>query len=205
VAVISASTTKDIDYKELYNSVDFNTTMLQVQRFFLNDNNTSLTGEPLFLIFRIQSDIQSTYDSVAYSITQVFGVGNHNGNFLYNKALTVNTTLADIQNTKVIIIVQPFSLEKLENSSLKNIASYTLNPDGITAPYINRISDNITNLTNNDIHFLYPNLYQSRSINYDPTEAFTQNITFIAMNFQKNDSNLKKYNTKFGKTSFIKQ
>jgi hypothetical protein len=203
--VISASTTPEINYKELYNYVDFNTTMQQVHRYFLFDPNSSLIRDPLFLIFRIQSEIQELYESVATSLTQVFGVGNQYGNLIYNKDIDINTTLNDIQNRRVVIIVQAYDTDKLESSSLNNIAAYKLNADGYTRPYINRISDDVSNMRGRDIHFIYPDLYMKQSKNFDPTNSFTENITFIGMNFQTNDVNLKKYNMKFDTSSIILQ
>jgi hypothetical protein len=200
--VISASTTNEVDYKELYNSIDFNTGMQQVQRYFIYDSNASLTRDPLFLIFRIQSNMQSTYDSVASSLTQVFGVGNQFGNIIYNSPITADTTLQDLQNTGVVIIVQPYDMDKFNSSNLRTLSAHTLNPDGITSPCINRYSDNLNKL-DSGIHFVYPNLKQGQSTNFDSTHPFTKKVTFIAMNFQTNDVNLKKYNAKFGNSSFI--
>jgi len=202
---ISASTTAEINYKELYNSVDFNETMKQVYRFFLFERNTSLINDPLFLIFRIQSDIKELYESVATSLTQTFGVGSQYGNMIFMKKLNAMTTLKEIKNTRVVIIVQPYDQDKLTKSSLNNVTSYKLNADGYTKPCINRISDKLTNLSTKDINILYPDLHHIQSSNFDPTNSFTQNITFIGMNFQKNDTNLKKYNAKFNNTSFILQ
>lgn len=203
--VISASTTAEINYKELYNNVDFDLTMKQVYRFFLFERNSSLIKDPLFLIFRIQSDIPELYDSVATSLTQTFGVGSQYGNLIYMKELNNMTTLNEIKNTRVVIMVQPYDLEKLEKSSLNNITSYKLNPDGYTRPCINRFSDKLTNLSTENINILYPDLKRKQSSNFDPSKFFIENITFIAMNFQTNDVNLKKYNAKFKDSSLILQ
>ena len=124
--VISASTTADINYKELYNEVDFNVAMQQVQRFFIYDSNTSQINDPLFLIFRIQSDKQSTYDLISSSLSNVFGVGNQFGNIIYNSKITPQTTLRDIQNTGVVVIVQPYNKEALQKSPLLYLTAYTL-------------------------------------------------------------------------------
>jgi hypothetical protein len=202
--VISASTTKDTNYKELYNFADFNVTMQQVQRFFLYDTNTSQINDPLFLIFRIQSDLQTTYDIMASSLTNVFGVGNQFGNIIYNSKITPRTTLREVQNSGVIIIIEPHSKELLKKSPLFYLTAYSLNPDGITQPCINRYGDVLTNLDNN-IHFVYPNFKQSNSNNFYSSSMFDSKakVTFIAMNYQRDDANLKDYNRKFGKSSFL--
>jgi hypothetical protein len=202
--VISASTTKDANYKELYNYADFNVTMQQVQRFFIFDPNTSRTHDPLFLIFRIQSDLQTTYDLVASSLVNVFGVGNQFGNIIYNSKITQNTTLRNLQNSGVVIIVQPHNMSVLKKSPLNNLTAYSLNPDGMTSPCINRYSDVLTNL-DDKIHFVYPDIKQSNSNNFYSSSIFDSKakVTFIAMNYQKNDANLKDYNRRFGKSSFL--
>lgn len=206
VPVISASTTTDVNYKELYNHVDFNDTMQQVQRFFIYDSNTSQVNDPLFLIFRIQSDKQSAYDLMSSSLSNVFGVGNQFGNIIYNSKITPNTTMRDIQNTGVVIIIQPHNKEALQKSPLLYLTAYTLNPDGVTSPCINRFDDSLTNL-NDDIHFLYPTLKNANSSNFSPSAIMDTKakITFVAMNYQTNDANLKDYNRRFGKSSFLLQ
>jgi len=206
--VISGSTRRDANYKELYNHLDFDATMREVYRFFLYDSNISNIKDPLFLIFRIQSDILDTYNSVAYSITQVFGVGNQFGNLLFSNGLMPNTKLLSLQNRKVVIIVQPNNSIQFDKSNLNQICAYKLNPDGITSPCINRFSDKIDRL-NEDIHFLFPNYQQATSSNFDPDPIFkstaVNKITFIGMNFQTNDANLQKYKLKFGNSSFLLQ
>lgn len=202
---ISASTTAEINYKELYNNIDFNDTMKQVYRFFLFERNTSLIKDPLFLIFRIQSDKTELYESIATSLTQTFGVGSQYGNLIYMKKLNAMTTLKELKNTRVVIIVQPYDQDKLVKSSLNNVTSYTLNADGYTKPCIIRKSESLTSLTTKEINIVYPDLNNKQSSNFDPAILFTQNITFIGMNFQNNDVNLKKYNAKFNDTSFILQ
>jgi hypothetical protein len=134
----------------------------------------------------------------------VFGVGNQFGNLIYNTKITPKTTLLDIQNTGVVVIIQPHDMGKLQKSSLYYLTAYILNPDGVTSPCINRYSDNLKNL-NDDIHFLFPNLNNVNSNNFNASEIIESKakITFIAMNYQKNDDNLKAYNRNFGKSSFL--
>ena len=204
---ISASTNSEINYKEMYNHIDFQTTMEYVYRYFLFDSNTSYTGDPLFLIFRIQSNLQSTYNSVASSIAQVFGTGNSFGNLIYNKRINYNTTLNDIRTQRVIIIVQPTDQKYLIKSTLNGMTAYPLNPDSNVIPCINRYSDNLNSLKDDpNIHFAFPNLDTVPSKNKDTTDLFNKNITFIGMNYQTGlkDVNLNKYVRTFGNSSFYK-
>ena len=107
--VISASTTDDISYKEQYNYLDFNLTMQQVARYFLSDSNTSFVKDPLFLIFRIQSDKKELYDSVANCLTQTFGAGSNLTNKIYGNPITGNTLISSFNTHNVVIMVQPYN------------------------------------------------------------------------------------------------
>ena len=109
-----------------------------------------------------------------------------------------------VKNDLKKLVKNKFWLDDV-NSSLNNITAYKLHSNGITLPCISRMSTS-SNLTSDKstLHFVYPDLMKN-SKNFDPTNLFTQNITFIAMNFQSNDSNLLKYNTKFQNSSIILQ
>jgi len=207
---ISASSNSEVNYKEMYNHIDFNTAMLQVNRFFLFETNSSFVNDPLFLIFRIQSNNKNTYDAVAASLAQVFGVGNSYGNLIYNKKIDANTTLSHIQNNRVIIIVQPTSDDVLKSSTLNGLTAYALNADSVTRPCINRKGDDKNNLNDPNIHIFFPDINSPQSgwsKNTDPSPFFKLPITFIGMNYQSglDDKELKKYIDKFGTKSIIKQ
>ena len=205
-AVISASTTSENTYKELYNHLDFNSTMQKVKQYFLTDSNTSKTSDPLFLILRIQSAIPDLYNSIAYTLIQTFGLGNSSVNLLMTQRINSYTALKStnnsIQNFKVIVFVETGYSDIYDKSELAKIAAYRFHADRNTIPYIYRYSDNKTNYSN-DINIIYPDLQVVSSSNFDPTNAFTTGITFIGMNFQNQDDNLKKYNKMFGNRSII--
>ena len=204
-AVISASTTNEISYKELYNSVDFNNTMVKVNDFFLNNQNLSFTEDPLFLILRIQSDLPGIYESVNNSLNQAFGTGNANGNLIYSNQINGHTKINQFKIKKVVIIVQPANPSVYNLSSLSSTASYQVYADGYTIPHIYRYSDNVTNNTNSEIIVVLPDMHVSTSYNLDPTQTFTKGATFIGMNYQTQDKNLKKYNDRFIQRSIISQ
>jgi hypothetical protein len=96
--VISASTTSENTYKELYNHIDFNSTMQKVKQYFLTDSNTSKISDPLFLILRIQSALADIYNSIAYSLIQTFGLGNSSANMLMTQSINSYTALKFINN-----------------------------------------------------------------------------------------------------------
>ena len=203
VPVISASTTNDNNYKEMYNSVDFNNTMVNVKRYFLLDTNSSTVKDPLFLIFRIYSDKQETYNLVATTLNEIFGVNNEYGNFIYTKTYNKTITLKDIQNSRVVIMIEPFSTNLLNNSQLNLITSVTLDPTGKTYPSIKRLVD-IKSNTSNNLVLLYPDFDNNSSNNYDSKlNGFRNKISFTAMNFQNKDYNLTTYTKQFNGQSFI--
>jgi hypothetical protein len=205
--VISASTTSENTYKELYNHVDFNSTMQKVKQYFLTDSNTSMISDPLFLILRIQSAIPDIYNSIAFSLVQTFGQGNSSGNMLMTQKINSYTKLKSptdsIQNFKVIVFVETDYSSVFNKSELYKLVAYTFNADRNTIPYIYRYSDNKTTYSKDIINITYPDLQVVSSSNFDPTNSFTNGITFIGMNFQKQDANLRKYNERFGNRSII--
>ena len=207
--VISASTTSENTYKELYNHIDFNSTLQKVKQYFLTDSNTSMISDPLFLILRIQSALPEIYNSIAFSLIQTFGLGNSLGNMLMTQKINSYTKLKNptnsIQNFKVIVFVETDYLSVFTKSELYPLTAYQFNADRNTIPYIYRYSDNKTSYSEDIINITYPDLRVVNSSNFDPTNAFTNGITFIGMNFQKQDENLKKYNERFGNRSIIAQ
>jgi len=203
--VISASTTDDIYYKEQYNYLDFNLTMQQVSRYFLSDSNTSFIKDPLFLIFRIQSNKKELYDSVANCLTQTFGTGSSMSNRIYANPITGDTLISSFSTHNVVILVQPYNNKSYEDSHLNLITSYVFNSDGTTIPYINHSNDNIVTTYGERLLVVFPDIGVASSANFNPTNSFINGITFIGMNFQSNDRNLKKYNKQFQNKSIVLQ
>lgn len=205
--IISASTVNEIKYKEIYNYLDFNATMLQVRKSFIdspnvNNNNT----EPLFLIFRIYSTSKDTYNLMFDSLNNIFGSGLSESinNIIFSTNDLVTATFNQLMG-KVIIIVEccknstyDSECETVFNTtSLYNITSLTLNG---SASRIYRESELIwnnpldyatfKNNNMNSLNVIYPNL-QTNYHNYDfITSGIDNGITFIGLNFQNNDSQL---------------
>ena len=200
--VIATSSVKGNSYKETYNSLDLYATMDDVKNKFMN------IADPLFLIFCVNSKIATTYESMYTLLVEIFGTGNTTGNKLYLSNDIGNTTLKNLMN-KVVICVEAFDTPTFYASSLSLITSLDLN--GINK--INRESDILDLYSSNqapDSSITYPQVLfpnkQKSSNNYDfITTGVKYGITFIGMNFQTNDNNLKVYNKGFAnkKSSFI--
>jgi hypothetical protein len=216
--IISASTVNEITYKEIYNYLDFNETMLNVYKYFIQ--NAPITGnnvtEPLFLIFRVYSKSKDTYDQMFTSLNNIFGGGRIIGNMIYLTNDLLNATFSQLKN-KVVIIVEyscintTYTLDcqtAFNSSSLYNITSLNLN--GSTSKIyreselLHNTLTEYTTWTNNldgQLNIVYPNI-QTNSYNYDfILSGFDNGISFIGLNFQTNDTQLALLNTEDVKDS----
>jgi hypothetical protein len=151
-------------------------------------------------------------------LNEMFGYANvGEGNRIYIKG--VNETLDQIVLSKlmrkVIIIVDAthgdpakFNSSKLHLYTTMNLGTQTNNiyrEDDI----VNTIAHDSNKFikVNKNLNILYPNLEYSNS-NYDfVTSGINNGISFIGMNFQKNDIYLKEYNNSlfFNNYAFIEK
>lgn len=202
--VISTSTVAGNTYKETYNSLDMYTTMGTVSKLF------TISSDPLFLIFNVNSKLNTTYESMYTILIEIFGTGNSTGNKIYFTNDLGNTKLSYLIN-KVVICIYAYDPTIYSASSLALISSLNLN--GSSKIY--RESDILDLLTSNQDptyipaypQILFPNRQKS-SNNYDfVTTGVKYGITFIGMSFQKDDNILKIYKKGFAdkSKSFIKK
>ena len=208
--IISASTVNEIQYKEIYNYLDFNDTMLQVNKMFMT--TTSNNTEPLFLIFRVYSKVKETYDQMFTSLNSTFGSTNGSKNIIYLTSDLPNTTFNQIKG-KVIILVEysciattnePECKTAFESSSLYQMSALHLNGSNNKVYRESELIDGRISLNDyaewfktnaNYLNIIYPNV-QTSSSNYDfITSGFNNGISFIGLNFQTNDSYLTLLNT----------
>jgi hypothetical protein len=185
--------------------------MQDVKKYFLNTNPNR--NDPLFLIFRLYTKNSPVYDIMGDTLNEIFGYANRGqGNRIYIKSL--NETLDQIVISKlmkkVIIIVDATNGDPAKFNSSK-LHLYTSLVLGTRTNKIYREDDIITSVSlhktslidiSNNLNVLYPNLEYS-SLNYDfVTTGINNGISFIGMNFQKNDTYLKEYNSIFKTFSF---
>jgi hypothetical protein len=205
--VIAASTLNSKKYKEIYNSLNFSKTMTQVKQMFMFDTaNCSNVTDPLFLIFRIQSDNLKIYNKIGDALQSIFGVSSSAGNKIYKGSNIENEKIVNLIE-KVIIFVDITGLTKFETSNLSLITSMQF---GTMTNQIYRETDAYdiidTGIRPNDSHIniLYPD-YSAKSTNYDfDTVGIKQYFQFIGLNFQMNDVYLNGYNT-FFKSSIMQR
>jgi hypothetical protein len=198
--VISASTLRSTKYKEMYNSLPFSKTMTYVKQLFLYDSaNCPNIKDPLFLIFRIQSDKPEIYNDMASSLQEVFGYGNSTKNLLFPPEDLENKTIGSMMGQVVIFID---SIGAKVQSSLTTISF----PLGNLSNKIYRESEAYDTLVSGQkpnkehINILFPD-YQTKNNNYDyDTVGIQQGFQFIGLNFQLDDVYLDLYNKKFNKS-----
>jgi hypothetical protein len=210
--VIASSSISQPKYKEIYNELDFYTTMKTVNKLF-----TSKSNDPLFLILEINSDKYKTYESVYNALYEIFGLNSVDGNrIMFFDSSTQNfgdVKLFDLIG-KVVIMVSYKSgnVDNFNKSGLKNITTVNLSLSDKNKmikynTFINAISslnedqslfvESISKY-NNGITVLIPDK-QAYNQNYDfISTGIRSGITFTALNFQYNDEQIKNYNKIFG-------
>jgi hypothetical protein len=209
--IISASSLsndiKNFKYKELYNSLPFGETMTYVKQAFLNNqNNCKNTTDPLFLIFRLYTNMRSSMDIMYDSLMSTFDKSN------YLFYMPGNSTLDDISLNavmgKVVIIVDATGSSNYSSSKLYKISSLNLGTQTNRIYRETEIINDIVNTNINDensgtnifsskLNILYPDL-NGVTENYDSiTSGMKSGVQFIAMNYQLNDEYLIQFENKF--------
>ena len=215
--IVSASSVKSTDYKEIYNYIDFYEVLNNVRKYFIDDQSNKNCKDPLFLIFRLYTKNTPIYDMMAQALNQVYGYGSPLSNILYtlpSHNILDNVLLSSLAK-KVVIIVDPTYGDKngFENSQLNNYSSLVLGSSLSNTIYrestilgvmaVDKATGTENNLMNN-LTILYPELQQNKN-NYDfITSGIFNYVSFIGMNFQYNDAFLREYNnTFFASCAFI--
>ena len=206
--VIAASSVPGNKFKEMYNSLDFYTTMQEVKRRFLTAECSNFS-DPLFLIFRINSALQATYDSMFSALVEIFGSGSTTGNIIYiKKTPDIGTAILSDMIGQVVICIYAYDAPTFYKSQLTTITSLDLNTSINKIRYETELLDNrltilpvdvvgLTLSTNANIAF--PN-QQSSAANMDFVLAgLYYGITFIGMNFQTADPARVAYDKFFSK------
>ncbi len=217
--IISASSVKSNQYKEIYNYMNFYDTMNYVRKFFIDDGTNANCTDPLFLIFRLYTTNSPVYTMMAQALNQIFGYASQTRNMIYilPENTTLDTTLLSSLRKRVIIIVDPSYGDKVEfaNSKLSNFTSMVTGvsmnnniyreSDLLGVIAVNRTNGYSTDISNN-LTILCPELQPNKN-NYDfVTSGIFNYVSFIGMNFQYKDQFLLQYNNTFFKScAFIKK
>jgi hypothetical protein len=220
--VISSSSISQPKYKEIYNELDFYTTIKTVNKLFTTNNN-----DPLFLILEINSDNYTTYSSVYNTLYEIFGLNSVDGNriMLFD---STNQNFGDIKLTellnKIVIMVsykggneEHFNKSGLSGITTVNLSLSDKNKMVSYNTFLNSVStlnesnsllfSDTLNQYKQGINIIIPDK-TSYSHNYDfISSGIRTGFTFIALNFQYDDDQIKYYNaifnTPIGTGSFL--
>jgi hypothetical protein len=209
--VIGASTLVTNNYKETYNSLPFAETMSQVYKYFIaSAMNCPNINDPLFLIFRVQSLLKSTYDEMSHVLNSTFGGASLFGNMIYYIKRDVDAPLQSVVLKellkRVVIIIDITGVQK-ELYSKSKLSVMSALDVGNGENIIYRESDLIQQDAESmkkaeNLSILYPD-FSNTSNNYDFRSGLDQKINFIGLSFQETDAYLKEYNKLFATSAFI--
>jgi hypothetical protein len=216
--IVSASSVESIQYKEIYNYIDFYTAIKSARQYFVDDHTNNNRHDPLFLIFRLYTKSASIYDMMAQALDEVYGHSSPTGNMIYifppntatNNELS-NVPLIDLIKKIVIIIDTSFGDPNVfENSKLnrystmttgKSLSNHLYRETKLLSLIHNSTSTNVD--VSNNLTILYPNLQQNKK-NYDfNTSGIFNYVSFIGMNFQSPDEHLSEYNNIFSESAIL--
>lgn len=199
--IIAASTNKSFEYKEIYNYLSLNRTLIEVNQLFCNKYQVnSNINAPLFLNFRINSNNKIIFDKIYKYISNAF---NESYNILIpdNRKLLKDYTFKELHNKVIIMVDMGESIGNkitFEDSKLSDI---TFIKFGITNTSIRARDSTID--TAGEISCIYPNVYPN-SKNYDSINlGFNKKYNFIFMNQQTYDAYIVEYRKAFKLSSFI--
>ena len=213
--IIASASVPGNKYKEMYNSLDFYTTMQKVKRLFLTSECSNFS-DPLFLILRINSSLSATYEAVFSSLIEIFGSGSSTGNVLFVNTNNVDIGTIPLSNfiSQVVICVYAYDAPIFYKSSLSKITALDLNTSRNKIRYETEILDlqlttsptsNAGKALSKNANILFPN-QQTSSANIDfVLSGLYYGITFMGMNFQKADPIREAYDKLFTKGAFIEK
>ena len=203
--IISCSTSKSFEYKELYNYLSFSETMDYIKKKFMNTSDNINNNYPLFLNFRIHTNNIIVLNKMYNHLVKIF---DNNGEIYKNDGGVTsvknfnNKTLEDLKGRVIIMIDKnstPENKVEIEQSKLYDLAIIIFGENGNHA--VNYSESNINII--NELSATYPemNIYSN---NYDSSlYGFKKNHSFIFMNFQIKDVLLNQYLGYFNNQSFV--
>lgn len=218
--IIAANSDNNNHYKETYNHIDFDDGIEQINRMFIRDDDF-----PLFLHLRIHYDSKQTdlnknnnkmktrfynkiYDTIIDKIenTKLFTKNQRMFYTNYDKVRESIIPNLEIDQTqgKVFIFVTLNNhhpdIDNFKRSKLNEITDLVSNDQGIELSRSGElINDNYMSyegLSKLKLVMCLPEI-SIKSNNYDFTNAMSNGLQFIAMNYQNSDQNLNYYDNFF--------
>lgn len=206
--IISCSTSKSFEYKELYNYLSFSETMTYIKKLFMNTSSDVNNNYPLFLNFRIHTNNINVLNIMYDYLVDIF---DKNGEIYKNdqsKDLikTFNNKKLEELKGRVIIMIDINSTfenkKEITDSKMNDLALITFGNDSVHSAV--KYYESNTNPIN-ELSAVYPEI-SIYSRNYDSVlYGFNKKHSFIFMNFQIKDILLTNYLTRFNNQSFLKK
>lgn len=202
--VIAVSSEENYNIKQSFNSLSLNSVLSKINLTAFSSGKCPNYNDPLILHFRIMSGIKDIYDMIASELENTVGnrllghkysYSSHNTNF-------GKTPISELKGKIIIIIDNKNTIYREANSSLEEYTNVSSNNSKIMKSMrffdIKNTHEPDTLLFNNKEYMsvCLPNLSDEPS-NYRPSIPINYGCQFIAMSFQKLDTNLKAYNKFF--------
>ena len=196
-AVVASSAANSFNYKESYNSVDFDKVMDTVSRYAFAGSTAPNASDPLFLHFRIMSKHPYVCDQMAKSIKRNLGdrlMGSEYGNEYQGENLGAVPLKKFMGKCVIICDKQNDLFEKTSLDKLVNIASGSQMMRELTnfqVVYTHNYSE-LINYNKKHMTISTPDL-KADADNVPVNVHQKYGVQFTCMNFQTNDSNLQYY------------
>ena len=207
--IVATSSETSYKYKETYNYLNISDVFETIINKAFVSGSCPNPDDPLILYFRMYTDEQSVYDSLADNInlylsqrllSSVTYANESSGKNIFNKKLYNFVG-------KIIIVVDKTDVNLFDNSKLKHYTNITSGPK---SPFIQKMNyfsvstnqDNSSLIKNNKMKstIVIPDL-SSSNLNYDPSVPLATGCQFISMNLQNKDTYLQFLLDKFNNRS----
>lgn len=208
--VVSASSVKNFNYKEMYNAIPFVDVMDAIQRVAFSSASCPNPNDPLFINLRIKSNNLKIYQPMASSIENSFGRKLLEKEYHYESGrenlfrvplhyfLGKVVVICDQKDSNFKNVKEFHKYVNVSSSSifLRELRFYNVvyTPDYNELMYFNKKNASIVTPDLND-----------KSINFDPKPVFKYGCQFCCMTFQSVDEGLLYYLDLFNdnKSAFI--
>jgi len=197
--VVAVSNTKSFAEKGSYNSLPLHEVFATIK------NDALIYPEPLILNFRIKCSHEPVMNKIAKMLSDSFGNKLVNNKYIYNAPNNIGYLSLETLMYKVIVAAD-MSNRTIERSKLReyvNLGAGTAYNRMMTFTELTQSPPpDLATFTKKCIVTCVPDLASSPS-NYDTKKIFGLGVQFVAMSYQKSDTNLVDYEKRFDGYSFI--
>ena len=204
---------KQGEWKMMANTLSFqecmNTVADNAFDIYNGDTGTFNNEDPIFIILDIKTENIYTLDRIGKILMNTFKSGGDK-RFLDSKYSYQQNNLGEIPMEtlygKVVIIASG----SFRGSKLEELVNYSWDLDNMRQYHYSEISDDnfdkneLIKFNKKNLTIIFPNKEGDFfSSNYNPNIGFNTGCQFIAMNYQRLDSDIDKYITKFQRAGIV--